>query len=105
MIEKDELIGKIEILPMIDGAMKHKVGKDFTEIYHTIVDVPKVGKPKYKVVTVPMDRCEARTSRNIETIEEADFSVLFADELPPEQKSKLDKLKALKEAKGGQTTT
>ncbi len=92
-MEKDELIGKIEIVPMIDGSMKHKIGKDFTEIYHTIVDVPKTGKPKYKVVTVPMDRCEARTSRNIDMIEEADFSVLFADELPPDPKR--DKLKAL----------
>jgi len=109
MMEKDELIGKIEIVPMIDGSMKFKIGKDFTEIYHTIVDVPAAGKPKYKVVTVPKDRCEARTSRNIDTIEDADFSVLFADELPEEQKKKLDKLrelKVMKEAKqNGKTTT
>lgn len=108
-MEKDELIGKIEIVPMIDGSMKHKIGKDFTEIYHTVVDVPKTGKPKYKVVTVPMDRCEARTSRNIDTIEEADFSILFADELPADQRKKLDKLKELKEMKevkkNGQTET
>lgn len=98
-MEKDELLGKVEILPMVDGSMRHKIGKDFTEIYHTIVDVPKTGKPKYKVVTVPMDRCEARTSRNIDMIEEADFSILFADELPADQRKKLDKLKELKQQK------
>jgi hypothetical protein len=97
MMEKDELIGKIEILPMIDGSMRYKIGKDFEEIYHTIVDVPKVGKPHYKVVTVPMDRCEARTSRPLEMIEEADFSILFSDELPPEKRPRLDRQKAIKE--------
>jgi adenylate kinase family enzyme len=98
-MEKDELVGKIEIVPMIDGSMKFKIGKDFTEIYHTIVEVPTAGKPKYKVVTVPKDRCEARTSRNIEMIEEADFSVLFADELPEDQRKKIEKLRQLKEVK------
>lgn len=79
-MEKDELLGKIAILPMVDGSMRHKIGKDFTEIYYTIVEVPTVGKPKYKVQTVPMHRAEGRTSRNIASVEEADFSVLFKGE-------------------------
>jgi len=105
-LEKDELIGKIEILPMVDGSMRHKVGKNFEEIYHCIVDMPKAGKPKYKVVTVPMERCEARTSRDLEALEEADFSVLFADELPADKRRQLETLRKLKgEKPNGQAQT
>jgi len=90
MMEKDELLGRIEILPMVDGSMKHKIGKDFIEIYHTIVEIPAAGKPRYKVVTVPKDRAEARTSRDIQAIEEADFSILFKEEAN-EKSKKVDK--------------
>ena len=77
--ERDELIGKIEIVPMVDGSMKYKLAGYFTEVYHTFVEV-KGNKAEYKVATKPMDRADARTSRNLEIIESADFYTLFKEE-------------------------
>lgn len=80
MLEKDELIGKIEVLPMIDGSMKYKIGKNFDEVYHCKVEIGPDRKAKYQVVTIPFERAEARTSRNLEAFETADFLTLFKDE-------------------------
>ena len=78
----DENTGKITaILPAIKGSMRNKVGKYFEEVYYTTLEVSKLGPPKYKVVTKPIEKCIARTSRTVETIEEADFSILFKEEL------------------------
>lgn len=79
VMEKDELLGKIEILPSVDGSLKHKIGKNFTEVYHTFGEV-RGGKISYKVATVPMDRAESRTSRKLNLVEPADFGVLFKEE-------------------------
>lgn len=77
--ERDELIGKISVLPMVDGSMKHKMIGYFTEVYHTFVNV-KGDKAEYKVATRSIDRADARTSRKLDTIEEADFYNLFKEE-------------------------
>ena len=77
--ERDELIGKIEVVPMVDGSMKYKMAGYFTEVYHTFVEV-KSNKAEYKVATKPLDRADARTSRNLEIIENANFLTLFKEE-------------------------
>jgi hypothetical protein len=79
MMDKDEIIGKIEIMPMVDGSMKYKMANYFSEVFHTFVEV-KNGKAAYKVATKPLDRADARTSRNLDIVEEADFFNLFKEE-------------------------
>lgn len=78
-LERDELIGKIEIVPMIDGSMKYKMAAYFTEVYHCFVEV-KNNIASFKVATKPLDRADARTSRKLDIVADADFSTLFADE-------------------------
>ena len=76
--EIDEDTGRITaILPQIQGSMRNKVGKYFEEVYYTTVSTSKASSPKYMVTTKPIDKCIARTSRNIDTTEEADFEILF----------------------------
>lgn len=79
--EIDEDTGRITaILPQIQGSMRNKVGKYFEEVYYHTVVTSKAGPPKYMVTTKPIDKCIARTSRNLETTEEADFAILFKGE-------------------------
>lgn len=81
MTERDEITGKVEVLPMIDGSMRHKVGKFFEEMYHTEVSITTSGTATYQVLTKATDRYEARTSRDLKIREPSDYSVLFADEM------------------------
>jgi len=81
MIERDEITGKIEILPMIDGSVRHKVGKYFEEVYHTQVKVPAQGPATYEILTKATDRYEARTSRDLPTYAPADYSIIFNEEM------------------------
>ena len=79
--EIDEDTGRITaILPQIQGSMRNKVGKYFEEVYYTTVTTSKAGPPKYMVTTKPIDKCIARTSRDIGTTEEADFAILFKED-------------------------
>lgn len=79
--EIDEESGRITaILPAIQGSMRNKVGKYFEEVYYTTCVASKAGPPKYLVTTKPIDKCIARTSRALDTIEDADFATLFKEE-------------------------
>jgi len=79
MAEKDEITGRLSIKPMLDGQMRNKIGSYVEEMYMTRVEVqPATGKANYIVMTRPVGNVsQARTSRNIDTKMEADFSVLF----------------------------
>lgn len=78
--ERDELIGKVEIKPLIDGQMKNKVGLYVEELYYMAPEITK-DKAIYQVLTKPLGRVtQARTSRNLKTYEPADFSVIFKGE-------------------------
>lgn len=77
----DEDTGRVTaILPAIKGSMRNKIIKYFEEAYRTVVEI-KGGKPIYNVITKAIDKCDARTSRNIDTVAPADFGKLFAEEL------------------------
>lgn len=81
LMEKDELIGKARILPLIDGQMRGKAGSYVSEMYYVFTDVAKNGDVEYKVQTKPVGLIsQARSSRDLSTWEEADFSVLFKGE-------------------------
>lgn len=96
-IEKDEDSGRVlQRLPAARGSIRFKTGKYFEEIYFCFTEASKTGPTKYKILTAAVDKTIARTSRKFETVEEADFSVLFADELPPEKRLGMEKLKQIK---------
>lgn len=75
--ERDEVTGKIQTLPFIEGQMRHKVGKYFEEVYYCQVEVPKAGTPIYKVLTVSTERYTARTSRELPVYVASDFANIF----------------------------
>jgi len=65
------------ILPAIEGSMREKVGKYFGEVYN--LQVSQVGtKVERRVLTQPIRKYVARTSRDLETFEVADFSVILS---------------------------
>lgn len=79
--EKDETTGRVlDILPQIKGSMRFKAAKYFEEVYVTSCEASKTGPPKFQVISKPIDKCHARTSRDIPAMAEADFSVLFKEE-------------------------
>jgi len=103
--ERDETTGKVQTLPFIEGQMRHKVGKYFEEVYHCQVEVPKTGKPIYKVLTVSTDRYSARTSRELPVFVSSDFSVILGKAEGKAKGEALDpiqvKVEAAKKAKEG----
>lgn len=75
--ERDELIGKVEIKPLIDGQMKNKVGLYVEEMYYLQPEITK-DKSIYQILTRPIGRVtQVRTSRDLKTYEPADFSIIF----------------------------
>lgn len=77
----DEDTGRIlKILPSIDGSMKDKVGNYFEEVYHTHTEF-KGGKTEYFIETQAVGKAYARTSRDLPALVEADFSIIFKEEL------------------------
>jgi energy-coupling factor transporter ATP-binding protein EcfA2 len=83
--EGDNYIVK-DILPAIEGSMRNKVGKYFEEAYNT--RARQVGKDVvYEVLTVPINKYMARTSRKLEPTEKADFKNLFKEEAGGEAKT------------------
>ena len=77
--ERDELIGKVEIKPLIDGQMKNKVGLYVEEMYYMVPEITK-DKATYQILTKPVGRItQVRTSRNLKTYEPADFGVIFKE--------------------------
>lgn len=82
MIEKDELLGSVKILPLIDGQMRQKAGSYVEELYYCFVDVDKAGNTAFQVQTKPIGKVmHCRTSRALEVFEEANFLNLFHDEV------------------------
>ena len=61
-ISKDELSGAITYRPLIDGAMSHKIGKDFEEVYY-MDKVVRGNDVKYEMMTVGNSMKSCRTSR------------------------------------------
>lgn len=78
MMERDELTGKIEILPFVEGQMRHKIGKYFTEVFYTFVETPKGQKPLYKMMTTSSERIMARTTLSIDPIETGNLLELLS---------------------------
>ena len=77
--ERDELVGKVEIKPLVDGQMKNKVGLYVEEMYYMVPEITK-DKAEYRIQTKPMGRVtQARTSRALKTFEPADFSIIFKE--------------------------
>lgn len=68
------------ILPAIKGSMRNKVAAYFEEVYHTITVVKK-DKVTFMVETHPINKCDARTSRALDSTVEADFKILFKEEV------------------------
>jgi hypothetical protein len=77
MIEKDEVTGKVKILPNIQGAFREKVTTYATEMYYTSVEIKGTQKT-YLVQTAPVGLIDqARSSMDLPVWVEADFEVLF----------------------------
>lgn len=60
-IIKDELTGRIWVLPLITGKMSKQIGALFNEFYHAEV-IQKGGKLEYKLLTQPSSIYLAKTS-------------------------------------------
>ena len=79
--ERDELLGTIEMKPLLDGQMKHKAGSYVEEMYFTQVETTKQGA-QYTILTKPLGRIkQCRTSRNLNAVEPADFSIILKEEM------------------------
>jgi adenylate kinase family enzyme len=67
------------ILPAIEGSMRDKVGKYFEEVYN--LRTRQKGKDVlFECLTKPINLFMARTSRDLSTEVESDFSVIFKGE-------------------------
>jgi dephospho-CoA kinase len=78
-IERDEETGRVlAVLPAIEGGMRNKISKYFSEVYRCDTIETKSGV-QYVIHTKPFGRAEARTSLNLEPTTPADFSQLYAD--------------------------
>ena len=75
-VDKDELTGKISYRPLIDGAMKDKIGKDFEEMYYLEKTV-QGSEVKYEALTVGNSMKSCRTSRVLPAKVEPDFSKIY----------------------------
>lgn len=78
--EKDELLGKIKILPRIDGSMRDKIGSYVSEMYYTGVEA-RGDDVEYYVQTKPIGMVDqARSSmEGVETYMPSDFSAIFGE--------------------------
>jgi hypothetical protein len=85
-VEEDQITGSKQFKPLLDGQTKDKVGKDVEEMYFLSMGGTK-DQPVYQVTTKPVGRVQqARTSRELKTIEPADFSIIFKGEGPNSRK-------------------
>ena len=77
-----EELRSIELKPLLDGQFKDKVGSTVDEQYYTTVEIAnKNQQAKYRVYTKPVGKItQARTSRDLPTVVESDFSILFKGE-------------------------
>lgn len=75
-VDKDELSGKISYLPLIDGQMKDKIGKDFEEVYYLEKTV-RGDKVSYEMMTVGNSMKACRTSRVLGARVEPNFSIIY----------------------------
>ena len=78
-----EELKSVELKPLLDGQFKDKVGSSVDEQYYSYVEAVNKNQPaKYYILTKPVGKItQARTSRDLPTKVEADFSVIFKDEL------------------------
>jgi hypothetical protein len=81
--DKDDLTGTINYRPLIDGAMRDKIGKDFEEIYFMEKSVVG-GKAVYEMLTVGTSMKTCRTSRVLPSRAEPNFTKIYGE---TEQKS------------------
>lgn len=81
MIEKDEITGKTKTLPLVTGQFRGKVGSYVSEMYYCFTQADKSGDVTFLVETKPVgDVVQARSSRDLETYVDADFSIIFKGE-------------------------
>ena len=91
MVEKDETTGKIKTLPLVTGQFRGKVGSYVAEMYYCFTEADRTGNVKFLVETKPIKDVEqARTSRDIDTYVESDFSIIFNGERAPTQKEVIE---------------
>lgn len=84
MIEKDETTGKLKVLPLVSGQFRGKVGSYVSEMYYCFTESDRQGNVEFLVETKPVGQVDqARSSRELDTYVEADFSVIFAGEKAP----------------------
>ena len=77
--ESGAILKVLDVLPAIQGSMRFKAAKFFEEVYYTYVESSKTAPLKFLVSTKPVNKCHARTSRNLEVTETADFLNLFRE--------------------------
>ena len=80
--DRDEIIEATESRPLIDGQFKDCVGDTVEEMYFLEVNAPgKMAKAQFWAITKPVGRItQARSSRDVPTKIEQDFSVIFEGE-------------------------
>jgi len=76
-IIRDELTGKVRVLPAIQGSFDCAVGAHFNEWHITQVEVDKQGQAKFTCMTKPDREKDARTSFAIPTFVESDLSKIL----------------------------
>lgn len=80
-LDKDETTGKTTIKPLIDGAMKDKIGAYVEEMYYCFIDIDVKNNANYKCITKPVRQIsQARTSRDLNTITDSNFESIFYNE-------------------------
>ena len=75
-VDKDEISGRISYLPLIDGQMKNKIGKDFEEVYFMEKTV-RGDKVVYEMLTIGNSMKACRTSRVLGARVEPDFGKIY----------------------------
>jgi hypothetical protein len=77
--DKDEITGRVKIMPLIYGQMRNKAGMYVEEMYYTRVRTTQPNDVSvYEVLTKPIKQIEqARSSRDVDAVMPADFSVIF----------------------------
>jgi hypothetical protein len=89
MTERDDILGIVKTLPLVEGQMRGKCGGFVEEQYYCFVEVDKQGDPSFIVQTKPSGRIvQARSSRDIPTYITADFKEIFKEEYEGYCKSK-----------------
>jgi hypothetical protein len=79
-LDKDLITGKDTCLPLIEGQMAGKIGKDFEEVYYMQKSIKGLGKDAvatYEMMTIGDGVRACRTSRKLNALVETDFCKIY----------------------------